>query len=199
VVGVTVAVAGCAPQRPLLDDPETSAAATSTQVATVATPETTTAWTPGASVIVRPTVDAPVRQPPPAAVPGVSLPPAATQTNPDPDVVADAALTAAYGSDTRTDISPLDAQRRALAWLGGGYAAAVRATSPSSAPGAVWNTTADDHPADTATTAERQYTVTQTPVGPGWTGSSVTVDTYVELTRTPTGRWQVTQLSQATS
>jgi len=99
---------------------------------------------------VRPATGAPAA---PASTPGAStpgastrpssaaaLPQAATLTSPDPGVVAVAALTVAYSADTVTDTSPLDAQRRALPWFGGGYAAALRAANDVAAePGAAWN------------------------------------------------------------
>lgn len=194
LAGVTVliaaAAAGCAAQPPLLTTPGPSSPPAPT--ASAAAP---TSASPSA-----------VR-----ATPAAGLPGAATLTSPDPGVVALAALTVAYSADTGTDTGPLDAQRRALPWFGGGYAAALRAADDATAgPRAAWNswsahrahlvvhvtTAADDHPADTPTTADRQYAVTQTPTAPGWTGPVVTVAVYVGLTRTPGGRWQVTELDQ---
>lgn len=55
----------------------------------------------------------------------------------------------------------------------------------------------DEHPADTVSTADREYRLTVTPVGPGWHGAPTTAVVYLELTRT--GRsWRVTQLGQQT-
>jgi len=201
--------AGCAAQPPLLTTSGLSSPAAPTAAAQVQPGA-------GASGTVRPITGAPAApasnleastRPNPAA----GLPGTATLTSPDPGVVAVAALTVAYRADTVTDTGPLDAQRRALPWFGGGYAAALRAADDAAAgPGAAWNRwsahraqlvvhvapAADDHPADTATTADRQYLLTQTPTAPAWTGPAVTVAVYVGLTRTPGGRWQVTELDQ---
>ena len=206
---IAAVAAGCAAQPPLL----TTSGLSSPAAPTAAAPVQPGA---GASGTVRPITDAPAA---PASTtrastrpsPTVALPQAATLTSPDPGVVAVAALTVAYSADTVTDASPLDAQRRALPWFGGGYAAALRAANDAAAgPGAAWNSwsahraqlvvhvaaAADDHPADTATTADRQYLLTQTPTAPGWIGPAVSVAVYVGLTRTPGGRWQVTELDQ---
>lgn len=211
---IAAAAAGCAAQPPLL----TTSGLSSPPAPTAAAPVQPGA---GASGTVRPITDAPAAPAlnPGASTPGAStrpspaarLPGAATLTSPDPGVVAVATLTVAYSADTVTDTSPLAAQRRALPWFGGGYAAALRAANDAAAgPGAAWNSwsthraqlvvhvaaAADDHPADTATTADRQYLLTQTPTAPGWTGPAVSVAVYVRLTRTPGGRWQVTELDQ---
>ncbi len=206
---IAAAAAGCAAQPPLL----TTSGLSSPAAPTAAAPVQPGAGTSGT---VRPITGAPAA---PASTPGAStrpspaaaLPQAATLTSPDPGVVAAAALTVAYSADTVTDTSPLDAQRRALPWFGGGYTAALRAANDAAAgPGAAWNSwsahrahlavhvaaAADDRPADTATTADRQYLLTQTPTGPGWTGPVVSIAVYVGLTRTPGGRWQVTELDQ---
>lgn len=206
---IAAVAAGCAAQPPLL----TTSGLSSPAAPTAAAPVLPGA---GASGTVRPITGAPAA---PASTPGAStrpspaagLPGTATLTSPDPGVVAVAALTVAYSADTVTDASPLDAQRRALPWFGGGYAAALRAANDAAAgPGAAWNSwsthhahlvvhiaaAADDHPADTATTADRQYLLTQTPTAPAWTGPAVSVAVYVGLTRTPGARWQVTELDQ---
>lgn len=209
---IAAAAVGCAARPPLLttSGPSSPPAPTATTAAAPVRPGV------GAPGTVRPVTDVPT--PPtstsPSAVratPAAGLPGAATLTSPDPGVVAVAALTVAYSADTVTDTGPLDAQRRALPWFGGAYATALRAADDAATgPGAAWNTwsahrahlvvrvaaAADDHPADTPTTADRQYTVTQTPTAPGWTGHPVTVAVYVGLTRTPGGRWQVTELDQ---
>lgn len=206
---IAAVAAGCAAQPPLLTPSGPSSPATPTAAAPVQPGA-------GASGTVRPITDAPaapVSTTRAATRPGPTpgLPGAATLTDPDPGVVAVAALTVAYSADTGTDASPLDAQRRALPWFGGGYAVALHAATDAAAgPGAAWNSwsahcaqlvvrvaaAADDHPADTATTADRQYLLTQTPTAPGWTGPAVSVAVYVGLTRTPGGRWQVTELDQ---
>lgn len=204
------AVGGCAAQPPLLTPvgPPSAAAPTTTATSTPSpAPGHPGAGAPG---IPGPPTGAPG---PPAPTPqgrAVGLPDAATRTSPDPGVVAVAGLIVAYSADTATDTSPLDAQRCALPWFGGGYAAAIGAADPPTGPGAAWTTwaahharlivqiatAADDHPADTATTADRQYLLTQTPTAPGWTAPPVTVAVYVGLTRTPDGRWQIIELDQ---
>ncbi len=207
---LAAASAGCAAQPPLLTPvgPPSAAAPTTTATSTPSpSPGHSGAGAPG---ILGPPTGAPV---PTASTPpgrAVGLPDATTRTSADPGVVAVAGLTVAYNADTDTDTSPLDAQRRALPWFGGGYAAAISAADPPTGPGATWTTwaahhahllvqiaaSADDHPADTPTTADRQYLLTQTPTAPGWTGPPVTVAVYVGLTRTPDGRWQITELDQ---
>jgi len=151
-------------------------------------------------------------QPYPHGRPGTpagGLPPLSTQTSPDPDVTAQAALRVLYGSDSTLDAQPMDAEKRALPWLGGPFAAAVRAAAIVAAPGAVWNGWAahrahlvvtltrgytDGAPPDTPTAVYRQWRITQTPVGADhWTGSSVRFVVAVQLTRTG-GRWQLTRL-----
>jgi len=151
-------------------------------------------------------------QPYPHGRPGIplgGLPALSTRTNPDPDVTAQAALRVLYGSDTTLDAQPMDAEKRALPWLGGPFAAAVRSAHIVSAPGAVWNGWAahrahlvvtltrgytDGAPPDTPTAVYRQWRITQTPVGADhWTGSPVRFVVAVQLTRTG-GRWQLTRL-----
>lgn len=148
-------------------------------------------------------------------VPAGGLPAASTRTSPDPLVVAAAALRVMYGSDTTLDTQPMDAEKRAQPWLGGGFAAAVAAAHIVAAPGAVWNAWAahrahfvvtlargydDGAPATTATAAYQQWVITQTPVGTGpggtrWTGTPVQTVVLIQLTRTA-GRWQLTRLLQ---
>ncbi len=142
-------------------------------------------------------------------VPFGGLPALSTRTSRDPDVVARAALRVLFGSDTTLDAQPMDAEKRALPWLGGPSAAAVRSAAIVAAPGAVWNGWAahrahlvvtvargytDGAPRDTPTAVSRQWTVTQTPVGADhWTGSPVRFVVAVQLTRTDS-RWQLTRL-----
>jgi len=138
------------------------------------------------------------------------LPAASTRTSPDPLVVAAAALRVLYGSDTTLDAQPMDAERRALPWLGGPFAAAVASARIVAAPGAVWNGWAahrahlvvtltrgydDGAPPTTPTAAYQQWVITQTPVGSGgtrWTGTPVQTIVLIDLTRTA-GRWQLTR------
>ena len=151
-----------------------------------------------------------------AGVPAGGLPAVSTRTSPDPDVVAAAALRVLFTSDTALDTEPMDAEKRAMPWLGGGFAAAVRAAAIAAAPGAVWNGWAahrahlvvtvvrgwdDGAPVDTATVVHRQWLVTQTPVGIAtggarWVGSPVRTVVYTTTTRLG-GRWAVTTLKEA--
>jgi len=161
---------------------------------------------------------APSTQPYPqgrAGTPFGGLPAASTRTSPDPLVVAAAALRVLYGSDTTLDAQPMDAEKRALPWLGGPFAAAVRAAAIVAAPGAVWNGWAahrahlvvtltrgydDGAPPTTPSAAYQQWVITQTPVGTRsdgtrWTGTPVQTIVLVDLTR-PAGRWQLTRLHE---
>lgn len=144
-------------------------------------------------------------------VPGGGLPPTATLTDPSPDVVGAAGLRAYYGSDTALDVSPVDAARRALPWTTGQLTDATRDYHPVAGPGAVWNGWAahrayvtvdparaydDGAPADTASTAYREYVLTLTPHGRDrWVGPTVTYTTFLTLTKTPAG-WRIATLEQ---
>ena len=149
-----------------------------------------------------------------AGVPAGGLPAAALRTSPDPLVVAAAALTVFYGSDTTLDTQPMDAEKRALPWLGGAVATAVASAQIVAAPGAVWNGWAahrahlvvtvargydDGAPPNTPTASYQQWVVTQTPVGvtraKRWTGPPVQTVVLVVCTRTG-GRWSLTRLSE---
>ena len=151
-----------------------------------------------------------------AGTPFGGLPAASTRTSPDPLVVTAAALRVLYGSDTTLDAQPMDAEKRALPWLGGPFAAAVRSAATVAAPGAVWNGWAahrahlvvtvargfdDGAPPDTATAVHRQWLITQTPVGTGpgttrWTGTPISTVVYTITTRAD-GRWAVTTVQEA--
>jgi len=151
-----------------------------------------------------------------AGTPFGGLPAASTRTSPYPLVVTTAALRVFYGSDTTLDAQPMDAEKRALPWLGGPFAAAVRSAATVAAPGAVWNGWAahrahlvvtvargydDGAPPDTATAVHRQWLITQTPVGTGpgttrWTGTPVRTVFYTTSTRAG-GRWAVTAVQEA--
>jgi len=150
-----------------------------------------------------------------AGTPFGGLPAASTRTSRYPLVVTTAALRVLYGSDTTLDAQPMDAEKRALPWLGGPFAAAVASAHIVSAPGAVWNGWAahrahlvvtltrgydDGAPPTTPTAAYQQWVITQTPVGTRsggarWTGTPVQTIVLVDLTRTA-GRWQLTRLHQ---
>lgn len=128
-------------------------------------------------------------------------------------MVAEAAVWVTLSSDTTLDSGPVDAEKRALPWLGGSLAAQVALAAPVAAPGAQWNLWAahrarvvvhiaaadDTRPSDTSTTAYGQWVVTQTPLGAGgWTGPPVQTVVYTITTRTsPAGRWAVTTLQEA--
>jgi len=149
-------------------------------------------------------------------IPFGGLPAAATRTSPDPLVVTAAALRVLFGSDTTFDAQPMDAEKRALPWLGGPFAAAVRSAAIVAAPGAVWNGWAahrahlvvtvtrgytDGAPSDTSTAVHRQWLLTQTPVGTGlgrtrWTGTPISTVVYTTTTRAG-GRWAVTTVQEA--
>lgn len=143
--------------------------------------------------------------------PAGGLPGSRTLTSRDPDVVAVAGLTAYYSADTAIDRSPADPQRRALPWTAGQLAAGIAAYRPVAAPGATWNSWAahrahttvtatraydDGAPADTASTAYRQFVVTITPHGRDhWTGPPVTHTDFVLMRRTSSG-WRIADLTE---
>jgi len=149
-------------------------------------------------------------------IPFGGLPALSTRTSRDPDVVTTAALRVLFGSDTTLDTQPIDAEKRALPWLGGPFAAAIRSAAIVAAPGAVWNGWAahqahlvvtvargydDGAPPDTAAAVHRQWLITQSPVGTGpgrtrWTGTPVRTVVYTITTRAG-GRWAVTTVQEA--
>ncbi|MFH8350466.1 hypothetical protein [Streptomyces sp. NPDC018045] len=159
----------------------------------------------------------PARTAPAAPVPrGASGTPKAPAPAPgdidrqDADAVARGALTAMWTSDTALDTSPQDAIARAAraGWCTPAYAAQLTSHTPRAAPGAQWAewarhrahttvkaaaTAEAGRPADTPTTAYRQYTLTITPHGrDNWSGTPVTVTVFAELTRTAAGQpWQL--------
>lgn len=119
----------------------------------------------------------------------------------DATAVSRAALTALTTYDTAIDASRNDAGARVAeaGWCTAVYAAELRSAVSRSAPGATWATwvqhkaytrpkltqTKDaGQPADSDTTAYRQWTITLTPTGrDGWTGPPETSYAFVELTR----------------
>lgn len=129
----------------------------------------------------------------------------------DPTAVAEAMVTAAFTSSTRTDTRPFDATRRALIWYTPTAVAKVRAEAPTGPVGAEWITwTAHkvttavqvgiSHdagaPADTPTGADRQLQVRVTPRGAdGWTSAPEVYQCFVTLTRVGAGPWQVADLA----
>lgn len=132
----------------------------------------------------------------------------------DPTAVAEAMLDAAFSSDTTADATPFAAVRRSLTWYKPAAAARVLASAPTGPVGAEWITwtahkatttvvvqtnTDPGAPADTATSADRQFNVIVTPHGEdGWTTAPDQYQCFVTLTRTsPTGPWQVANLQTA--
>ncbi len=177
---------------------------------TVTVPATLAAQSPTPTSPARAFTPAPI----PTGRPGMpagGLPPPSTITSSDPDVAAVAALTAYYGADTALDLSPADTHRRALPWTTGQLAAAITADRPIAAPGATWNTWAahrayttvtatraydDGAPAETPTTAYRQYVITVTLHGRDrWTGPAVGHTDFLVLHRTGNG-WRITNLAE---
>ncbi len=142
-------------------------------------------------------------------VPAGGLPPASTLTSPDPDVVAVAALTAYYRTDTALDLGLADTHRRALPWTTGRLAAGIRGDRAVTGPGAAWTTLAAHHgytavtvaraydggaPTDTKTVVHREFTVTTRPCGGDrWIAPPVTYTDFVTLNRTPSG-WRIVAL-----
>jgi hypothetical protein len=146
--------------------------------------------------------------------PAGGIPDPAAVDDADPDAVAVAALTGMFSMDTAIDLSPSDADRRAIPWLSEAFADGVRAGSPDGG-GADWITLADHQgytlvdqvldvsedgaPADSDQAAYRIYQVTYTPTGrDGWTGEQVTSSYYLTLTRADsTQPWRVDSLTAA--
>jgi hypothetical protein len=116
----------------------------------------------------------------------------------DPDAVADAVAAAMHTYDTRLDLSPVDASRRARSLLSARMAAAVASAMPGGG-GAEWlDLAAHDGyttvtverveeagaPPDTRTEAYRQRRVRVTAHGDdGWTRPARIVHLFITLTR----------------
>lgn len=153
----------------------------------------------------------------PTGAPGTpagGVPDPATVDDADPDAVAVAALTAMFSMDTAIDLSPSDADRRAIPWLSEAFADGVRAGSPSGG-GADWialtehqgytvvdqvfDVSEDGAPTDSDQHVYRIYQVTYTPTGrDGWTGEPVTYYYYLTLIRADTTQpWRLDLLSAA--
>ncbi|WP_157254805.1 hypothetical protein [Nonomuraea typhae] len=139
-----------------------------------------------------------------------SRPAAAGTDDTAPDAVSAAALTAMWSIDTATDHDPRAAALRASPWLSPAYLAALR-SDPSPGTDATWTTWAahrartqvnlapghDQRPADTATTAYRQWSLTITPVGrDGWRGPPSDLTAFATLTREHHGAtWKVAAIT----
>lgn len=189
-----LALAACGTSPPNPDDPADAASSPAAVSSTTAVTTTT------------PSSPAPAY---PSGTPGTprgNSPAAVNERN--PDAVARAALTAMYASDTRIDTSPHDAIVRAARYMTTKYAAELKAAQPHAAPGAQWQEWTDHHsytiatitesndagrPADTPTTAYRQYTVSATAHGDaGYTDTEQVGTAFVELTRDAAGDpWRV--------
>jgi hypothetical protein len=112
-----------------------------------------------------------------------------------------------WSIDTTVDRDPRAAALRAGPWLSSAYQAALR-SDPSPGTDATWTAwTAhrartrvtltpgqDQRPADTTTTALRQWSLTITPVGrDGWRGPRTRLIAFVTLARSHRGApWRVT-------
>ena len=162
----------------------------------------------------------PVAQP--QALPGpsspspvrVSVPQRAAVSYQNPTAVAEAAVITSWTMTTGSDTSQYQAELRAAPFLTPAYLAALKASPPVAAPGAQWTLWASrdaqttvsavpeaaGQPADTGTTADRQFGITVTPHGDnGWTGAPVTATVFVTLARAGPGQpWLVSgiQVSQ---
>ncbi|MFF7176841.1 hypothetical protein [Streptomyces pseudovenezuelae] len=145
-----------------------------------------------------------------AGEPHGGIPSPADVDQADATAVSRAALTALSTYDTALDTSLNDAGRRTAdaGWCTAGYAAQLREAVHRAVPGAEWQTwtqhrayatvklsqTEDaGRPADSDTTAYRQWTITVTPTGrDGWKGTPTTTVAYAELTRTGAGQpWRL--------
>ncbi|MFJ2561317.1 MULTISPECIES: hypothetical protein [unclassified Streptomyces] len=132
----------------------------------------------------------------------------------DAGAISRAALTALMTYDTTVDSSRTEASLRTAAagWCTASYGATLRATTSRSGTGAAWATWASHRayttveltpadeagrPADTATTAYRQWSMTVTPKGrDGWTGAPEQYAAFVELVRAAPGApWRLNSLS----
>ncbi|MEU4924615.1 hypothetical protein AB0G29_35340 [Streptomyces parvus] len=142
---------------------------------------------------------------------GIPVPASVDQE--DASAVARGALIALHTYDTDIDPGRQQAALRmaAVGWTTAAYAAQQRAAQPRGGNGAAWNewtrhrayttataTPADEagRPADTATTAYRQWTITITPHGrDGWTGEPEMSTAFVELSRPAAGKpWRLSAL-----
>jgi hypothetical protein len=145
--------------------------------------------------------------PVPAASLPVALPSPAAVNYADPTAVSQAAVIIQWTMDTVTDASQYQAELRSAPFLAPAYLAELKANPPVAAPGYQWNQWAahrayttvsliaepDDQPADTPTTAYRQWGITVTPHGVGgWTGARVAATVFVLLSRAGSDRrWLV--------
>lgn len=159
------------------------------------------------SATVSPAAPTPVRDQPAPSMSG--LPDLSTVDGNDPTAVSRAALTVMWTTDSSLDHGGQhDAQLRAVPYLTPAYAVQIRAAQPSPPPPDAWvrdrvrthvqmRPGEEERPADTPTTAYRQWLLTVTsidahghrPVKP------VHVTAYVILNRTAGQPWRVSQVS----
>jgi hypothetical protein len=148
--------------------------------------------------------------PVPAASLPVSLPSPGSVNYADPTSVSQAAVVIQWTMDTVTDASQYQAELRSAPFLAPAYLAQLKANPPVAAPGYQWNQWAahrayttvslvpepNDQPADTSTTAYRQWGITVTPHGVGgWTGAPTAATVFVQLSRAGSGRpWLVSAI-----
>jgi predicted small lipoprotein YifL len=167
-----------------------------------------------------PSLTSPTTVPPKASLPPgqplddqARIPDPPTADGQDATDVARSWVTTAYRYDTAYDTSPQDAILRANRYATEAKAAAEREYRPAADPGARWNRWAaheawttvavtlhsdGDAPADTATTAYREFSVDGTAHGrDGWTGTGPRLTVYVELVREggAGGSWRVTDVT----
>jgi hypothetical protein len=149
--------------------------------------------------------------PVPAASLPVSLPNPGSVSYADPTEVSRATVIIQWTMDTVTDSSQYQAELRSAPFLTSAYLAQLTANPPVAAPGYQWDQWAahrayttvslvaehDDPPADTPTTAYRQWGITVTPHGTGgWTGAPLEATVFVLITRPGAGqRWLVSAIS----
>ncbi|MEJ8662312.1 hypothetical protein [Streptomyces sp. MS1.AVA.4] len=143
---------------------------------------------------------------------GIPLPASVDQT--DAGAVSRGGLTALMTYDTTTDDSRTEASIRTAdaGWCTAAYGAQLRAATTHAGAGATWAswaqhrayttvslTAADEagRPADTPTTAYRQWIVAVTPHGrDGWKGPAEQYTAFVELVRAQAGApWRLNSLS----
>jgi hypothetical protein len=206
VAAITVTVAGCSVSQ-------TRAAATGHAAAALSTPASVgTAVSPGTAASPGSTASSGLAAAPvPAASMPVPLPSAGSVNYADPTEVSRAAVIIQWTMDTVTDSSQYQAELRSAAFLAPSYLTQLKANPPVAASGYQWDQWAahrayttvslvaehDDPPADTATTAYRQWGITVTPHGSeGWTGAPLEATVFVLLSRAGPGqRWLVSAVS----
>jgi hypothetical protein len=204
-VVLLLTLAACGSISPPASDDSANAAASPPATSPPATtPPVTSSPTAAA---VTPSVPARSESPRAAGTPRGGAPAAVDERN--PGAVAQAALATMYTSDTRIDTGPRNAIVRATRYMTPAYAAELTTASPPPA-GAQWQQWVDHQayttatvseandagrPADTATTAYRQYAVSVTAHGPSaYTDTAPVGTAFVELTRAGENPWRVSAI-----